>query len=168
MEFDSRINPRQPYLDKINALKYFHEQQEEGGLKKHLTLPFRELLWDFSFEKKDTPERERIEAFLNHVDSLSTGTPTPAELETAPCLDEWSAIRDDETVLLIGIVTGHPHIRDRGRARTSLLFQVHPEKGWARTWSRYYRLGVRSRMTFFERQYEGKIRPRLQIVEFDN
>ncbi len=64
-------------------------------------------------------------------------------------------------------VRSYPHIRDGGRARTSLLLQVQPGLRWARTWNRYYRLGSHSRMTFFEWQYERKISPRMQIVEFD-
>lgn len=165
----SPFDPRRPYADEIEVLKYLHEVQDSAVVRKQFSQPLEDLFGDFMLLecKIDASESERIKAFLNHMSSLSRDTPAPEILQAAPLLDEWCAIHDCDTVILIGIVTGHPHIRNQGRARTSLLCQLHPEEGWARTWNRYYRLGAHSRLTFFDWQYEGKISPRMQIAEFD-
>lgn len=169
MEFDDLVDPRRPYADEVAELKNRQVFQEAALGHEAFSFRLRELFSDFSLfrPRRDGPEREHVLAFLNHLETLTHGNPDPDELETAPQLDAWCAIHDFDTVILIGIVTGHPHIRDRGRARTSLLLQIQPELGWARTWNRFYRLGAHSRMTFFEWQYEGKISPRMQIAEFD-
>lgn len=168
MDFESMIDPRRPYADEIATLKTLNGFQDAEQTRGHMSFRVRELMLDFSVMRrgKDTPEREQIEAFLNHLDTLSSRAPTEDEIEKAPILDQWCAIHDTDTVVLIGYVTGHPHIRDEGRSRTSLVLQIQPEGGWARTWNRFYRLGAASRLTFFEWQHEGKIGPRMQIVEF--
>jgi len=169
MEFDDLVDPRRPYADEIAELKSRQEWQDTDLVQSQFSFRLRELFSDFCLLKftRDTREKERIAAFLDHLETLTNFTPGPDELKTAPQLNDWCAIRDCDTVIMIGIVTGHPHIRDGGRARTSLLLQVQPGLSWARTWNRYYRLGSHSRMTFFEWQYERKISPRMQIVEFD-
>jgi hypothetical protein len=168
MNFDELIDPRRPYMGEIATLKTLNAFQDTQALRQLMSFRIRELIFDFSLMRtdKDTPEREQIAAFLDHLDALSSGVPTTEELEEAPVLDRWCAIHDTDTVVLIGYVTGHPHLRDQGRARTSLVLQIQPENGWARTWNRFYRLGAPSRLTFFEWQHEGKIGPRMQIVEF--
>jgi len=169
MEFDDLVDPRRPYADEIAELKIRQEWQDIALAQSQFSFRLHELFSDFCLLKftRDTPEKERIAAFLDHLETLTNVAPTSGELERAPELNDWCAIRDCDTVVMIGIVTGHPHIRDCGRARTSLLLQIRPELGWSRTWNRYYRLGSHSRMTFFEWQYERKISPRMQIVEFD-
>jgi hypothetical protein len=68
------------------------------------------------------------------------GRPTDADLAGAPVIDLWRpAIRQCST--LIGLVTGHPLIGNGRPTLTSHLFAIDAEAGWARTWSRYYRLG---------------------------
>jgi hypothetical protein len=169
MNFDELIDPRRPYADEIATMKTLNEFQDAQVLREQMSFRIRELMFDFSVMRrdKDTPDRERIAAFLDHLDALSSGVPTTDELEKAPVLDRWCAIHDTDTVILIGYVTRHPYIRDQGRSRTSLVLQIQPENGWARTWNRFYRLGSPSRLTFFEWQYDGKISPRMQIVEFE-
>ncbi|MDO9640833.1 MAG: hypothetical protein Q7J44_20065, partial [Pseudotabrizicola sp.] len=63
------------------------------------------------------------------------------ELDAAPLLATWCAGVMDPTPRLFGKVTGHPRLRDGARIITSPYLQVNPEQAWARTWSRYYRLG---------------------------
>lgn len=169
MEFDDLVDPRRPYADEIANLKSRQKLQDTALVQSQFSFRLQELFSHFCLLKltRDTPEKDRIAAFLDHLEALSNGTPASGELERAPELNDWCAIRDCDTIIMIGIVTGHPHIRDQGRARTSLLLQIQPKLGWARTWNRYYRLGAHSRMTFFEWQYERKISPRMQIVEFD-
>ena len=45
-------------------------------------------------------------------------------------------------VRLIGVVSGHPSIAD-GWCTTSVVLAADEAAGWARTVSRYYRLGPR-------------------------
>jgi len=168
MDIDDLIHPNRPFGDEIESLTSIYDGQDEDFVRTYFPKQLAELYREYAlFNHPGSSEPERITAFLNHIASLSQGTPAPEVLEQAPFLDEWCAIHDIDTVILIGIVTGHPHLRHQARARTSLLFQIHPEQGWARTWSRYYRLGTHSRLTFFEWQYEGKISPLMRIVEFD-
>ena len=168
MDFENMIDPRRPYADEIATLETLNAFRDAEQTRGHMSFRIRELMFDFSIMRtdRDTPERERIEAFLNHLDTLSSRAPTEDEIEKAPILDQWCAIHDTDTVVLIGYVTGHPHIRDGGRSRTSLVLQIQLEAGWARTWNRFYRLRSPSRLTFFEWQYNGKISPSMQIVEF--
>jgi len=42
---------------------------------------------------------------------------------------------------LIGVVGGHPLLRDRRAIMTSPWFLIDREGGWARTWLRFYALG---------------------------
>ena len=168
MDFEDMIDPRRPYAGEIAMLKTLNAFQDTENTQGDMSFRIRELMFDFFLFRndKDIPERERIAVFLDYLETLSSSWPTGGELEKAPLLNDWCAIHDTDTVILIGYVTGHPHIRDQGRARTSLVLQVHPEAGWARTWNRFYRLAAPSRLTFFEWQHEGKISPRMQIVEF--
>jgi hypothetical protein len=67
--------------------------------------------------------------------------PTNEDLENAPILDRWRlGVRPAPCVL--GLVYGHPVHVDRRLIRTSELFAINTVSGWARTWSRFYRLGV--------------------------
>lgn len=71
---------------------------------------------------------------------LACGRPTAADLAGAPVIDHWQpAVRPDHA--LIGFVTGHPTVRSGRPAVTSSLYAIDPVAGWARTWSRFYRLG---------------------------
>ncbi|QRM56891.1 hypothetical protein F3Y30_11350 [Sinorhizobium sp. BG8] len=57
-------------------------------------------------------------------------------------INSWSLAR--RTVpCLIGRPIGHPSIRDGKQALSSELFYFDPERGIARTMSRWYRLGTR-------------------------
>lgn len=44
--------------------------------------------------------------------------------------------------MLQGVVSGHPHIKDGALVATSPLVVLAHDKTWARTLSRFYRLGV--------------------------
>jgi hypothetical protein len=61
----------------------------------------------------------------------------------APILDEWRfALRP--VTCLIGLSTGHPRlIGERRSIVTSEIFLISQELGWARSFSRWYRLGRR-------------------------
>lgn len=68
--------------------------------------------------------------------------PTPSELGEAPIMNCWFVMRSAQNALtLCGVVSGHPIIRD-GFTRTSQLVALPPASGWARSVSRWYRLGT--------------------------
>jgi len=72
--------------------------------------------------------------------AANRGRPSAADLAGAPVLDCWQPTTRWAPAL-IGLATGHPRI-GAGRATvTSELFAVDTTASWARTWSRYYRLG---------------------------
>jgi hypothetical protein len=71
-----------------------------------------------------------------------------SSLANAPTLENWS-FAALFSPCLIGEVTGHPLLGDRPSIHTSQLMVLDAERGWARTWSRFYRLGAP------HRRYQG-------------
>lgn len=68
--------------------------------------------------------------------------PPSSDLELAPQIDFWRPVLVASTVpCLFGFVTGHPRL-GIGPTRTSWLIGIDANAGWARTLSRFYRLGV--------------------------
>jgi len=86
--------------------------------------------------------REQINAGLEAAARLHAGElPSDAELADAPVLDLWAFEPiGGGLVRLVGIVHGHP-ILDDGPCTTSPLLAIDPQRMWARTVSRLYRLG---------------------------
>ena len=66
--------------------------------------------------------------------------PTPMELADAPVLERWKPLMRAGDIALEGLVTGHPRLPG-GEIVTSPLVQLDRSLTWARTVSRYYRLG---------------------------
>lgn len=67
--------------------------------------------------------------------------PTEGEFAAAPFLDKWEVVRDAfNYTILYGRVTGHPTLRGPA-IKTSPLLRLNAAAGWARTFSRFYRLG---------------------------
>lgn len=71
---------------------------------------------------------------------LSYGGPTEADIGGAPVLDLYCPALCPSN-RLIGVVGGHPLLRDRRAIMTSPWFLIDREGGWARTWLRFYALG---------------------------
>jgi len=73
----------------------------------------------------------------------SETAPAPDTLATAPLLDPWQVAVSSRApaTILLGIVTGHPRLPD-GPVETSVLLALDPQGRWARTLSRWYRLGT--------------------------
>lgn len=71
---------------------------------------------------------------------LEEGGPSQNYLGTAPILDHWVVVARARPALA-GLTTGHPVLRDYRPIITSDLFALDAEAGWARTASRFYRLG---------------------------
>ena len=90
----------------------------------------------------DDPQRALLTACSLAADlqRIADGGPSPADLRAAPLLDYWRLAHRPEPAL-IGLVHGHPLLRDGRTTLTSLAVVLDADAGWARTWSRYYRLG---------------------------
>jgi hypothetical protein len=83
-----------------------------------------------------------LTSLLRDVRYLRTGgMPRPADLSAAPVIDQWSYGLVPARCI-VGSVRGHPILGNSARIHTSELILIDPEHGWARTWSRYYRLGT--------------------------
>ena len=66
--------------------------------------------------------------------------PTPRDLADAPVLEHW-ALGGRMQPCLTGEVYGHPRLRSGTKTVTSQLHLFAPHHGYARTLSRFYRLG---------------------------
>jgi hypothetical protein len=76
-----------------------------------------------------------------HAAAKGVGEPTTDELENAPKIFDWTVeLSGDGGAVLVGVVVGHPVIHD-GPVTTSRLQCLDIAGGWARTRSRWYRLG---------------------------
>lgn len=84
---------------------------------------------------------EKLSRLATDVERISLGQgPTAEELASAPLLLNWHFVKVPETILG-GYVFDHPKL-GAGQITTSLLYTVSPDLTWARTLSRYYRLGL--------------------------
>ncbi|MHA6299911.1 DUF6634 family protein [Devosia sp. CAU 1758] len=79
---------------------------------------------------------------LRDWERLASGhSPSPEDLSNAPLLTDWEPRWTASGVMyLVGEVQGHPKLAD-GPCSTSLVLAADVREGWARTISRYYRLG---------------------------
>ena len=83
----------------------------------------------------------RLRALADDCDRLELGRPVSSLLlQKAPLLEDWAPAVTPQGVQLIGHVTGHPLLGDRPIA-TSPVWFADPNGAWARTLSRFYRLG---------------------------
>lgn len=87
-------------------------------------------------------EVERTAELLRDLRHMrDNGMLPPGVLERAPLLDGWSpAVRS--VACLVGMPHGHPRLSGRRFAATSPLRVLSLEDGFARTESRFYRLGT--------------------------
>lgn len=82
-----------------------------------------------------------LQKLTRDLSSLKQGKPPSAEeLLGAPLLDQWS-FGFLPAPCLVGAVYGHPGLGTRPNVHTSELVIIDPNRKWARTWSRLYRLG---------------------------
>jgi hypothetical protein len=85
-------------------------------------------------------DRALRERFADAVHAVTTA-PTTQELQEAPLLDGWiAAMAYTGHLLLLGTVEGHP-TAGSGTISTSPLVKIDTDAGYARTLSRWYRLG---------------------------
>jgi len=85
-------------------------------------------------------ELARLEALAADLEAIASGAmPPPELLRAAPLIDHWIEVTRPEPCLA-GRISGHPHCRG-AISITSGTWLWAPELGWARTLSRFYRLG---------------------------
>lgn len=79
---------------------------------------------------------------LKDWEKLASGhSPSSEDLSKAPMLTHWEPRWTTTGVMyLVGEVQGHPKLAD-GPCSTCLVLAADVREGWARTISRYYRLG---------------------------
>jgi hypothetical protein len=89
-----------------------------------------------------SPDRaRRLRALADDRDRLELGRPvSPILLQKAPLLEDRVPAVTPQGVQLIGHVTGHPLLGDRAIS-TSAVWFADRDGAWARTLSRFYRLG---------------------------
>lgn len=87
-------------------------------------------------------EIRKLEALVADLKSLAAGhMPSPEVLAASPLLDQYD-LYPRQDVCLIGTCVDHPQLHGP-TIFTSQLWVIVPELGFARTYSRYYRLGRR-------------------------
>lgn len=85
-------------------------------------------------------DRPWFDKVLRAIAAAEAG-PSKADLAQAPVLSDWkAAISPGGHVMLWGEVINHP-LLGNASITTSQLIAINPEAGWARTASRWYRLG---------------------------
>lgn len=89
-----------------------------------------------------TPRERRRDARAALARIRRGEAPTAEELAAAPRLDFWSVVAVGPSFALVGVVTGHPDLRQGAKVLTSDLLWLSEDRTAARTVSRFYRLGV--------------------------
>jgi hypothetical protein len=100
------------------------------------------------FNHRDEPsadfagEMERLVALLTDMESIHRGVaPEVMAGDDAPILDRW-VLAMRTVPCLAGLSTGHPELVGENRLiGTSDLWLLSKDHAWARTLSRWYRLG---------------------------
>ncbi|PSJ60169.1 DUF6634 family protein [Pseudaminobacter soli (ex Li et al. 2025)] len=88
-------------------------------------------------------ETERLARLVADMEGIRRGEPPQALAggEDAPILDRW-ILGHRPVPCLAGLSTGHPRLSGVNRAiATSDLWLMSEDRTWARTLSRWYRLG---------------------------
>lgn len=90
-----------------------------------------------------TPEIiRRLRGLADDLDRVAAGTaPMASDLKNAPLLVDWQPALTWNGICLAGFVAGHPLLGNR-KIVTSHLWALDPGLRWARTLSRFYRLGL--------------------------
>ena len=87
-------------------------------------------------------ELARLEKLVTDLDHMGSGQmPSANDLADAPVIHRWR-LAARAAPSLIGFCGDHPRIHGP-TIQTSDLWVIAPQDGWARTLSRFYRLGER-------------------------
>jgi hypothetical protein len=98
-----------------------------------------------------------LESLVRDMKAIQAGTgPTSTQIENAPLLDAFQ-VKPYATFCLAGYTKGHPLLGD-SHIHTSQLWAIDPKRHWARTFSRFYRLGdsVRDLREELERRMQAR------------
>lgn len=93
----------------------------------------------FVFSEDPLRTAALLRALADDLERLSMFVPSFEDLDGAPVLSEWR-LGCRTANCLVGNVVGHPLLGDR-EVVTSELFAIDPPGRWARSASRFYRLG---------------------------
>lgn len=85
------------------------------------------------------PTVEALRALANDLEHMTVFIPSADQLGDAPQLDDWLPYVRGAGALT-GHVNQHPLLGSR-RIVTSEIYAIDHEAGWARSFSRFYRLG---------------------------
>jgi Family of unknown function (DUF6634) len=84
----------------------------------------------------------KLRHLANDLDRIADkAAPAAAELLQAPLLVDWRLALGLSGLALTGFAAGHPLLGSK-KIVTSPLWVLDPQLRWARTLSRFYRLGV--------------------------
>ncbi|WP_019995397.1 DUF6634 family protein [Aureimonas ureilytica] len=87
-------------------------------------------------------EIARLTELVRDLTRIRDGVaPTAPELDAAPVLSDWRAATR-LVDCLVGRPSGHPHLSGERDAVTSPLWLLDEDRGYARSESRFWRLGV--------------------------
>ena len=92
---------------------------------------------DSDFRRTDPSLPERLRHLADDLEYIDRGM---SVISPAVILQEWFLMKR-AVPCLVGRTVGHPMIPDRHPACTSELYYFDPDRGVARTLSRWYRLG---------------------------
>lgn len=170
MDFDDFLDPYRPLWDELEVLRALFDPAHPERTIARFTLVFRNLYEDDRADlyADDQPEvlADRVRHFLDRVGNLSSTAPSQEELDRAPVLHQWCAVRLGTSPFLIGQSTGHPRLRWGARTRTSVLLQIARDLSWGRTWNRYYKLSEYAPQTLYKMQADGVVSPAVELIPF--
>lgn len=87
---------------------------------------------------------ETLQMLLDDLVAVGEGAlPNQERLLHAPLIENWH-LATRQVLCLRGEITGHPLLGHAPHGMTSDLWLLAPQRGFARTLSRYYRLGART------------------------
>jgi hypothetical protein len=92
---------------------------------------------------------ERLRKLASDLERMTMFVPDPEVLSDAPLLSDW-VLAHRRAMALAGRVAEHPVLGDRRSIMTSEIYALDPGGGWARSWTRFYRLGPAACMGEFE------------------
>jgi hypothetical protein len=97
------------------------------------------------YRGEDRDLAEKFQGLAADLAGIANGeAPAPSDLLGAPVLQAWTEVPYAAS-RLSGQGRGHPRLGDPRNLTTSMAVVVNEQEGWARTLSRYYRLGRRAR-----------------------
>lgn len=169
MDFDDFPDPYQPLWGELEVLRALFDEAEPERLIGQFTPCFKNLFEDDrDLYGNDQPQdlAGRVRHFLDRVGNLSSTAPSQEELDRAPVLHGWCAVRLGSSPFMLGQCTGHPLLRWGARTRTSVLIRIAPDQSWARTWNRYYALSEHAPQVLYKMQADGVVSPAVELIPF--